>query len=92
MVSRVLRNLVDQVWQSLSALLPTFTQSRGLADQWSDGHEKTFPSLSASPAVGGWKEESAYWYIPKDASIGNIELLWREAAIRYYMATFSQES
>ena len=41
--TRVLQNLVNGVWQSLSAELQTFVQSRSLADQWSTGHEYVFP-------------------------------------------------
>ncbi|KAJ3583936.1 hypothetical protein NHX12_015433 [Muraenolepis orangiensis] len=54
---RVLENLVDEVWQSLSPSHRTFALDADLADQWKKGHEYVFPALSVGPAVGEWREE-----------------------------------
>ncbi|KAJ3582744.1 hypothetical protein NHX12_000281 [Muraenolepis orangiensis] len=54
---RVLENLVDEVWQSLSPSHRTFALDADLADQWRKGHDYVFPALSVGPAVGEWREE-----------------------------------
>ena len=56
--TRMLRSLVDEVWQSLPQPLQTFAQSQSQADQWTKTEEYQFPTLNVSPAVGEWREES----------------------------------
>ena len=41
--TRVLENLVDEVWQSLSPSHRTFALDADLADQWGKGHESFLP-------------------------------------------------
>ena len=75
----MLRSLVDEVWRPLPEP-GTSAQNQSLADQWSEGQEHVFPTLSVSPAVGEWRGESGRLLSLKTPA--NIQLLWREAALR----------
>ncbi|XP_047187624.1 uncharacterized protein LOC118302095 [Scophthalmus maximus] len=70
--TRVLQNLVEEVLQSLSAPLRAHTQSRSLADQWTEGHNYVFPSLSVSPTVEGWSERSGLLLSMKTPALGTF--------------------
>lgn len=48
--SRVLRRIVEEIWQSLSVPLRVFTKNHALVDQWSE-EKYICPSMIVSPAV-----------------------------------------
>ena len=70
--SRVLRRIVEEVWQSLSVPLRAFAENRALADQWNDDNEYVFPSLNVSSSVEGWREESGKLLSLKTPVLGNF--------------------
>ncbi|KAJ3599285.1 hypothetical protein NHX12_033248 [Muraenolepis orangiensis] len=75
---RVLENLVDEVWQSLSPSHRTFALDADLADQWRKGHDYVFPALSVGCGGmerGGWSPA-----ITGDSNTWKVQLLqWKEA-------------
>lgn len=54
--SRMLKRIVEEVWQSLSEPLRGFAKNH--AGQWKDDGVYIFPSLSVCPAAEEWREES----------------------------------
>ena len=70
--TRVLRSLVDEVWQALPQALKTFAQNKSQADQWTRTKEYGFPILKVSPAVGEWREENGRLLTLRTPALGTF--------------------
>ncbi|TKS66148.1 putative 149 kDa protein ORF 2 [Collichthys lucidus] len=53
---RLISRVVEEVCAALTPSHRAFVKSTALCDQWSEGGEYSFPSLSITPAVGEWQE------------------------------------
>ncbi|TDG95854.1 hypothetical protein EPR50_G00244570 [Perca flavescens] len=56
--SRLIDRVVKEVCAALGSHQQTLVENRSLCEQWSDGWEYSFPSLTITPSVGGWQEEA----------------------------------
>lgn len=54
--ARLVHRVVEEVCAALPPTLRALAEDRTLCDQWSEGCEYRFPSLSITPAVGEWQE------------------------------------
>jgi len=54
---RLFNRVVEEVCASLPQPLRTFAENRTLCDQWSEGCEYSFPSLTITPVVGNGRKE-----------------------------------
>uniref|UniRef100_A0A8D3BRM1 Reverse transcriptase domain-containing protein n=1 Tax=Scophthalmus maximus TaxID=52904 RepID=A0A8D3BRM1_SCOMX len=54
--ARLVHRVVEEVCAALPPTLRALAEDRTLCDQWSEGCEYRFPSLSITPAVGAWQE------------------------------------
>ncbi|KAF1375259.1 hypothetical protein PFLUV_G00237720 [Perca fluviatilis] len=56
--SRLIDRVVKEVCAALGPPQRTLVENRSLCEQWSDGWEYSFPSLTITPSVGEWQEEA----------------------------------
>ena len=77
---RLLLRLVEEVCASLPGALRAFCKDRAVLDQWEDGVEYLFPSLTVSPAVDQWQDEEDILLSFRTPELGDFETLGKKAA------------
>lgn len=77
---RLLLRLVEEVRASLPRALRAFSEDRTVLDQWEDGVEYLFPSLTVSPAVDQWQDEEDFLLSFRTPELGDLETLGKKAA------------
>ena len=56
MESPLFDRVVEEIYTALPLTLRDFVKDQSICEQWNEGSEYGFPSLSVSPEVGEWQE------------------------------------